>query len=42
VRRERVADVRRQGWKKHADTVLADEDIVAAVYEALANPELKL
>jgi transposase, IS5 family len=33
---EEVSDLR-EGWMKHADTVLADEDIVAAVYEALAK-----
>ena len=27
----------REDWMKHADTVLADEAIVAAVYEALAK-----
>ena len=27
----------RESWMIHADTVLADEDIVAAVYEALAK-----
>ena len=33
---EEVSDLR-EGWMDHADTVLADEDIVAAVYEALAK-----
>src|SRR5882724_7755882 len=33
---EEVSDLR-EGWMSHADTVLADEDIVAAVYEALAK-----
>ena len=33
---EEVSDLR-EGWMKHADTVLADEAIVAAVYEALAK-----
>ncbi len=27
----------REGWMKHADRVLADDEIVAAVYEALAK-----
>jgi hypothetical protein len=31
-----VSDLR-EGWMKHADQVLADEEIVAAVYEALAH-----
>ena len=31
-----VSDLR-EGWMKHADAVLADEAIVAAVYEALAK-----
>src|ERR1043166_701817 len=31
-----VSDLR-EGWMKHADMVLSDEAIVAAVYEALAN-----
>ena len=31
-----VSDLR-EDWMKHADTVLADEAIVAAVYEALAK-----
>ena len=31
-----VSDLR-EGWMKHADVVLSDEAIVAAVYEALAN-----
>src|SRR4249920_238120 len=33
---EEVSDLR-ETWMKHADAVLADEDIVAAVYEALAK-----
>jgi Transposase domain (DUF772) len=33
---EEVSDLR-EGWMTHADTVLADEHIVAAVYEALAK-----
>jgi transposase, IS5 family len=33
---EEVSDLR-EGWMKHADQVLADEQIVAAVYEALAR-----
>src|SRR6266702_2953422 len=33
---EEVSDLR-EDWMKHADAVLADEDIVAAVYEALAK-----
>src|SRR6266487_661168 len=33
---EEVSDLR-EDWMKHADRVLADEDIVAAVYEALAR-----
>jgi transposase, IS5 family len=33
---EEVSDFR-EGWMKHADDVLADEEIVAAVYEALAK-----
>src|SRR6201987_4481403 len=33
---EEVNDLR-ESWMKHADAVLADEDIVAAVYEALAK-----
>jgi len=33
---EEVSDLR-EDWMKHADTVLSDEDIVAAVYEALAK-----
>ena len=33
---EEVSDLR-EGWMKHADAVLADEDVVAAVYEALAK-----
>jgi IS5 family transposase len=31
-----VGDLR-EDWMAHADAVLADEDIVAAVYEALAR-----
>src|SRR5213078_3548961 len=31
-----VSDLR-EGWMEHADRVLADEQIVAAVYEALAK-----
>src|ERR1700691_4304125 len=31
-----VSDLR-EGWMKHTDAVLADEEIVAAVYEALAR-----
>ena len=31
-----VSDLR-EGWMKHADAVLSDEAIVAAVYEALAK-----
>lgn len=31
-----VSDLR-EDWMKHADAVLADEEIVAAVYEALAK-----
>src|SRR3982074_2837511 len=31
-----VSDLR-EDWMKHADAVLSDEDIVAAVYEALAR-----
>ena len=30
-----VSDLR-EGWMRHADRVLADEEIVGAVYEALA------
>src|SRR6476661_10224653 len=37
---EEVSDLR-EGWMKHADVVLADEDIVAAVYEALARRHAK-
>jgi hypothetical protein len=37
---EEVSDLR-EGWMKHADAVLADEDIVAAVYEALASRHAK-
>src|SRR6266478_5424564 len=33
---EEVSDLR-EGWMEHADQVLADEQIVAAVYEALAK-----
>ena len=33
---EEVSDLR-EGWMEHADAVLADEEIVAAVYEALAK-----
>jgi hypothetical protein len=33
---DEVSDLR-EDWMKHADTVLADEAIVAAVYEALAR-----
>jgi IS5 family transposase len=33
---EEVSDLR-EDWMKHADAVLADEAIVAAVYEALAK-----
>jgi IS5 family transposase len=33
---EEVSDLR-EGWMKHADRVLADEQIVAAIYEALAK-----
>jgi transposase, IS5 family len=33
---EEVSDLR-ESWMKHADRVLADEQIVAAVYEALAR-----
>src|SRR3984893_3785511 len=33
---EEVSDLR-ESWMIHADAVLADEDIVAAVYEALAK-----
>jgi IS5 family transposase len=32
---------RREDWMKHADTVLADEDVVVAVYEALATQHPK-
>jgi IS5 family transposase len=31
-----VSDLR-EGWMKHADVVLSDETIVAAIYEALAK-----
>jgi len=37
---EEVSDLR-EGWMKHADVVLADEAIVAAVYEALAKRHAK-
>jgi len=33
---EEVSDLR-EDWMEHADAVLADEEIVAAVYEALAR-----
>jgi IS5 family transposase len=33
---EEVSNLR-ESWMIHADAVLADEDIVAAVYEALAK-----
>src|ERR1700681_2431533 len=33
---EEVSDLR-ESWMTHADAVLADEDVVAAVYEALAR-----
>jgi hypothetical protein len=33
---EEVSDLR-EDWMKHADAVLADEEIVAAVYEALSE-----
>jgi transposase, IS5 family len=33
---EEVSDLR-EDWMKHADAVLSDEDIVAAVYDALAR-----
>src|SRR2546423_11684371 len=33
---EEVSDLR-EGWMEHADQLLADEQIVAAVYEALAK-----
>ncbi|WP_197423966.1 transposase, partial [Bradyrhizobium valentinum] len=33
---EEVSDLR-EGWMEHADRVLADEQIIAAVYEALAR-----
>src|SRR6266581_3539367 len=35
-----VSDLR-EGWMEHADRVLADEQIVAAVYEALARRHAK-
>src|SRR5437762_11360655 len=37
---EEVSDLR-EDWMEHADTVLSDEDIVAAVYEALAKRHAK-
>jgi hypothetical protein len=37
---EEVSDLR-EDWMEHADAVLADEDIVAAVYEALARRHAK-
>src|SRR6201987_1773834 len=37
---EEVSDLR-EDWMKHADAVLADGDIVAAVYEALARRHAK-
>ena len=37
---EEVSDLR-EDWMKHADAVLADEDIVAVVYEALARRHAK-
>src|ERR1700750_1639319 len=37
---EEVSDLR-EAWMKHADAVLADQDIVAAVYEALARRHAK-
>src|SRR5712691_8382992 len=37
---EEISDLR-EDWMKHADTVLSDEDIVAAVYEALAKRHAK-
>src|SRR5260370_27491071 len=37
---EEVSDLR-EDWMKHADAVLADEDMVAAVYEALARRHAK-
>ena len=33
---EEVSDLR-EGWMTHADEVLADEELVGAVYEALAK-----
>src|SRR6266700_937748 len=33
---EEVSDLR-EGWMQHADEVLADEQIVAAIYDALAK-----
>jgi IS5 family transposase len=33
---EEVSDLR-EDWMRHADSVLADEQIVAAVYDALAQ-----
>src|SRR6186997_2099406 len=37
---EEVSDLR-EAWMKHADAVLADQDIVAAVYDALARRHAK-
>src|SRR5947207_2519494 len=37
---EEIGDLR-EDWVKHADTVLSDEDVVAAVYEALAKRHAK-
>ena len=37
---EEVSDLR-EDWMKHADAVLADEAIVAAVYEAPREPQRK-
>ncbi len=37
---EEVSDLR-EDWMKHADQILADEQIVAAVYEALAHRHAK-
>src|SRR3984893_12435724 len=37
---EEVSDLR-EGWMKHADAGLSDEDIVVAVYEALARRHAK-
>ena len=36
---EEVSDLR-EDWMKHADAVLADEDIVAAVYEASGEDDI--